>query len=141
MTTVLLVDDDPAVVARNVAAISAAGHQVEVATTSAEALASVRRAMPAAVVLEGLLDDGTARFGLARMLSAAHPDLPLIVLTRADDVLTHGERAGQDRDGGWLPVHRFLQKPVMPEVLAHEVEHVIDELSAIRGARMPAFTP
>jgi CheY-like chemotaxis protein len=134
MTTVLLVDDDPAVVARNAAELTSAGHQVEVAATTAEALASVRRTVPGVVVLEGLLDGGRAGFELARTLSAAYPDLPLIMLTRADEVLSPAERAGQDRDGGWLPVHRYLEKPVMPQVLVYEVEHLLHELASEHAA-------
>lgn len=132
MSTVLLVDDDAEVTARNSAALTASGHRVEVATTTGEALAAVREALPDAVVLEGLLDGGRAGFELARTLSATDPHLPLIMLTRADETLSPEERAEQDRDGGWLPVHRFLEKPVMPEVLVYEVEHLVHELEASR---------
>ncbi len=127
MARVLLVDDDAAVLARNSAALVASGHHVETATTSADALASVRRTGPDVIVLEGMLDGGFRGFDLARTLAAEFPRLPLIMLTGADEVLTPQERADQDRDGGWLPVQRFLQKPVMPEVLVDEVEHLVPE--------------
>lgn len=132
MARVLLVDDDAAVLARNSAALAAAGHQVETATSSADALAAVRRTSPDVIVLEGLLDGGFRGFDLARTLAAESPSVPLIMLTRADEVLTPQERADQDRDGGWLPVQRFLQKPVMPEVLVDEVEHVLPEPALAR---------
>jgi len=127
MTRVLLVDDDATVLARNSAALVAAGHDVETATTSADALTAVRRTSPDVIVLEGLLDGGFRGFDLARTLAAEFPGIPRIMLTRADEVLTPQERADQDRDGGWLPVQRFLQKPVMPEVLVDEVEHLVPE--------------
>jgi DNA-binding NtrC family response regulator len=130
MTTVLLVDDDPTVVSSNAAALAAAGHVTRVATTSIAALVAIHEAVPDAVVLEGLLDGGRAGFELARRLFAGYPGLPLIMLTRADDVLPTAERSAQDRDGGWLPVHRFLEKPVMPEVLVYEVEHLLHELGS-----------
>jgi CheY-like chemotaxis protein len=130
MSTVLLVDDDQVTVARNSAALAAAGHRVAVASTTAEAIASIRHMVPDIVILEGLLDGTTAGFDLARALASSHPDLPLIMLTRADDVLSPRERADQDRDGGWLPVQRYLEKPVMPEVLADEVEHLVHEPAA-----------
>jgi CheY-like chemotaxis protein len=132
MSTVLLVDDDQVTVARNGAALAAAGHRVAVASTTSEAIASIRHTVPDIVVLEGLLDGATAGFDLARALASSHPDLPLIMLTRADDVLSPRERAHQDRDGGWLPVQRYLEKPVMPEVLADEVEHLVHEPVAAR---------
>ena len=127
MTTVLLVDDDESVVARNAAELIAAGFDVETATTSAGALEQVRRDLPDVVVLEGLLDGGQAGFDLARTLARTYRHLPLMMVTDADRVLSPGERALQDRDGGWIPVSRYMAKPVMPEVLASEVEHLLHE--------------
>ena len=46
------------------------------------------------------------------------------MLTRADEHLTVQERAEQDRDG-WLPVQRYLEKPVSTDVLAYEVDHLL----------------
>lgn len=132
MTRVLLVDDDIATTTPNRAAMVAAGLEVEVATTTHEALEALRRGAPDAVVLEGLLDGGRGGFDLARTLSTTHPDVPLVMVTRADEVLTPAERAEQDRDDGWLPVHRYLEKPVIPEVLAHEVEHLVHEMAGDR---------
>jgi len=125
MTRVLLVDDDATVLARNSAALAAAGHDVELATTAVDALAAVRRASPDVIVLEGVLDGAFRGFDLARTLAADLPTVPLAMLTHADEMLTPQERADQDHDGGWLPVQRYLQKPVMPEVLVDVVEHLV----------------
>jgi DNA-binding response OmpR family regulator len=132
MTRVLLVDDDAAVTAPNRTALMAAGFDVEVATSTTEALGAIGHAAPDLVVLEGLLDGGWAGFDLARSLSSTHPGLPLVMLTRADDELTPPARATQDHDGGWLPVDRFLEKPVAPEVLAAEVGQLLHEMAADR---------
>lgn len=132
MTRVLLVDDDAAAATPERAAMIAAGFEVEVATTTHEALEALRHGAPDAVVLEGLLDGGRGGFELARTLSTTHPDLPLVMVTRADETLTPDERAEQDRDDGWLPVHRYLEKPVIPEVLASEVEHLLRQMAADR---------
>ncbi len=134
MTRVLLVDDDPSTVARNIDALSAAGIEVSTATTSRGAIEVLQASHPDIVVLEGILDGGWAGFTLARTLARSFPDLPLIMLTRADDVLTPAALARQDRDGGWLPVDRYLEKPVMPEVLAAEIEHVLHGRAVAAGA-------
>jgi DNA-binding response OmpR family regulator len=127
MAHILLVDDDADLVSRNMAALVADGHAVSVAETTSEALDAARRDRPDAVVLEAMLDGGLAGFDLARTFAREFPALPLLMVTHADEVLTTGERQGQDRDGGWIPVERYLEKPVMPDVLVYELDHLLHE--------------
>jgi DNA-binding response OmpR family regulator len=125
MANILLVDDEPNVAARNAAALEADGHSVAVVSTAAEAAKSAHRDVPDLVVLEGMLDPDFAGFDLARSLAHDFPTLPLIMLTRADEHLSARARSGQDRDGGWLPVQRYLEKPVSTDVLVYEVDHLL----------------
>jgi len=124
MGRILLVDDDPDVVAGNVVALEASGYTVATASTTSEARAAIGRETPDVVVLEAMLDGATAGFDLARSLAHEFPELPLIMLSRVDEHLSAAERASQDRDDGWMPVQRFMEKPVAPEVLVYEVDHL-----------------
>jgi CheY-like chemotaxis protein len=124
MAHILLVDDDPAVVAANSAALEANGHTVATVDSAAAAAAAVAHTVPDAVVLEAMLDGAYAGFDLARALARDFPTLPLIMLTRADEHLSAAQRRAQDRDG-WLPVARFMEKPVATDVLVYEVDHVL----------------
>jgi CheY-like chemotaxis protein len=119
------VDDDPDVVAGNATAIETLGHSVSASSNTAEAAELVRREVPDLVVLEAFLDGGFSGIELARSLAEDYPNLPLIMLTRADEHLTQEELAQQDRDGGWIPVQRYLAKPVLTDVLAYEIEHLL----------------
>jgi DNA-binding response OmpR family regulator len=125
MANILLVDDDSTVAAGNVAALEADGHSVAVVSTVGEASDAAHRAVPDLIVLEGMLDGTFAGFDLARSLAHDFPTLPLIMLTRADEHLSAQERSAQDRDGGWLPVQRYLEKPVSTDVLVYEVDHLL----------------
>jgi CheY-like chemotaxis protein len=127
MARILLVDDDPEVAATNAETIETLGHSVELTSTPAEAAAAVRRETPDLVVLEAIFGGKFTGMELARSLAETHPDLPMIMLTRADEQLSSEELARQDRDGGWLPVNRYLEKPVMDDVLAYEVEHLLPD--------------
>ncbi len=124
MANILLVDDDRQVAAANAAALTANGHTVATATTTAEAAAAVATAVPDAVILEAMLDGAFAGLDFARTLAHDHPTLPLIMLTRADDHLSASERRRQDRDG-WLPVVRYMEKPVSADVLLYELDHAL----------------
>ncbi len=127
MGRILVVDDDPSAVAGAVDALGAQGFDVDVACTAAEGLEAARRLRPDAVVLEGVLDGGLGGFGRARRLADEFPALPLVMVTRADELLSPADLRRQDVDGGWLPVARYLEKPVMPAVLADEVGHLVGE--------------
>jgi len=124
MGRILLVDDDPNVVEDNASALEASGHTVTTASTTSEARAAIGRETPDLVVLEAMLDGATAGFDLARSLASENPALPLIMLSRIDEHLTAGERDSQDHHD-WMPVQRFMDKPVAPEVLAYEVSHLV----------------
>lgn len=127
MAHILLVDDDEDLVTRQTMTFEAGGHAVTVAETTAQAIEAARRNPPDAVVLEAMLDGGQAGFDLARTFAREYPALPLLMVTRADEVLTTSQRDSQDRDGGWLPVDRYLEKPVMPDVLLYLVNHALHE--------------
>jgi two-component system, OmpR family, response regulator RstA len=125
MAHILLVDDDPEVVAVNTEAIQAAGHSVTTAADATEAVEAVRETTPDLVVLEAILGDEFAGVDLAHELADNYPGLPLIMLTRADEELSAEQIASQDTDEGWVPVARYLAKPVLGDVLTYEIEHLL----------------
>jgi DNA-binding response OmpR family regulator len=86
------------------------------------------------VVLEAMLDGATLGFDLARTLARECPALPLIMLSRVDEVIPARVLEAQDRDDGWLPVARFMEKPVAPEVLVYEVDHLLPVAHGAAGA-------
>jgi CheY-like chemotaxis protein len=125
MAHILLVDDDPEVVAGNAEAIESLGYSVCCTSTPAEAIASMLEEKPDLVVLEAIFGGEFSGFDFAHELAQSHPDLPLIMLTKADEEFSPEEMAGQDRDGAWVPVQRYLAKPVLSDVLTYEIEHLL----------------
>jgi CheY-like chemotaxis protein len=126
MAHILLVDDDPIAVATNTEAIETLGHSVTSTSTTAEAIKFVRTDTPDLVVMEAVLGGKFGGLDLARAIATDYPDLPLIMLTQADQRLTNHDLASQDREG-WIPVSRYLEKPVMTDVLADEIDHLLPE--------------
>ncbi len=128
MAHILLIDDDVDLVEMNRLALQAAGHEVSTAFSAADGRQAVERTKPDLVVLDVMMEHFTAGFELSHELSKAHPELPMIMLTGVDEYMDDAMRASQDRDGGWMPVHRFMEKPVAAAVLVHEVEALLDEV-------------
>lgn len=101
---VWVVDDDRGVRFVLATALREAGHAVREFGSAAEALAALRDGVPALIFTDVRMpgdDDGLA---LLRKLRAAHPGLPVIVMSAYTDVAS---TAGAFRGGAW----EFLSKP------------------------------
>lgn len=123
MANILLVDDDEDLIEMNRTVLSRRGHNVTVAYSAAEAWKAVEDLQPDAAVLDVMMEEATVGFELARRLHTRFPALPMIMLTgiRKEMKLAYTF----EPDETWLPVRKFLEKPVNPRVLADEVEKLL----------------
>lgn len=129
--TILLVDDDVDFLAIYTMALEAAGYAVIVAHDGAEAMAAMQQQLPDLVVLDVMMRTPEEGFELARALRRDERTraLPLVMLTSVNAV---NEAQGHplrlrdtDRDDWWLPVDRFLDKPIKPERLISVVREIV----------------
>jgi DNA-binding response OmpR family regulator len=125
-THILVVDDDVDLSERHRAVLEAAGHQVSAAYSAAEGRIAIDALRPGLVILDVMMERFDAGFELARWMAKAHPEIPILMLTGVDDHLDDGALAAQDHDG-WLPVHRYVEKPLAPAVLVEAVDHLLHE--------------
>ena len=125
--TVLLVDDDIDFVLANRTALEAAGYQVIVAHNSNDGMKLARENHVDVAVLDVMMDTPEEGFILARNLRKEEKtkDIPLLMLTSVNEV---NRKAGypykftdHDRDEMWLPIDKFLDKPIKPQQLAEAV--------------------
>jgi len=124
MARIFLVDDDVDLVAMNKAVLETKGHEVEVAFNGDEARAALAAARPDVAVLDVMMEDTTAGFRLARDIHAQCPGLPMLMLTgirEAENIKFQFEP-----DETWLPVAKFVEKPITPDALAAEVEALLN---------------
>lgn len=122
-TRVLLVDDDIDFLEINRMTLERAGFEVVTADTGDEGFAVASTSKVDVAVLDVMMDTPTEGFELARKLRQheATKRIPLLMLT---SVNTENEAIGsyvrftdRDRDKEWLPVDRFVDKPIKPEEL------------------------
>lgn len=125
--TVLLVDDDVDLLDINRITLEAEGFDVVTAENGGDAMriATTRRVDVA--ILDVMMTTPTEGFLLARALRQDErtKHIPLLMLT---SVNAEHEAQGsslrltdRDRDAQWLPVDRFVDKPVKPEDLVSMV--------------------
>ncbi|MFZ0121482.1 MAG: response regulator transcription factor [Pseudonocardiaceae bacterium] len=82
---VLVVDDEPNILALLCASLRLSGFEVHAADSGARALRTIAHTVPDIVVLDVMLPDCDG-FTLARQLRAAHGELPVLFLTARDGV-------------------------------------------------------
>lgn len=127
MAHLLLVDDDIQLLEANTIVLSANGHQVTHAHSGAEAREVLQKIKPDLVVLDVMMEDFDSGFELAKHISAAFPDLPMIMLTGVYEYMDDAWKQAFDEDKSWLPVHRFMEKPVSPTVLLYEIDSLLKD--------------
>lgn len=124
MATILLIDDDVDLVEMNSVVLSHRGHEVLKAYSASEARKQLDGgARPDVVVLDVMMEEVSAGFDLAREIHEKFPDLPTIMLSGVQAATGVPFRFKPDET--WLPVVRFLDKPVAPAALANEIEQLL----------------
>lgn len=127
MAHVLLVDDDVQLLEANTIVLSANKHRVSHAHSGAEAREFLKGTLPDIVVLDVMMEDFDSGFELAKHISVSHPELPMIMLTGVYEYMDDAWKQAFDEDKSWLPVHRFMEKPVSPTVLLYEIEALLKD--------------
>jgi len=127
MAHVLLVDDDINLLEANAIVLSANRQQVTQAHSGAEARELLIKVRPDIVVLDVMMEDFDSGFELAKHISVSYPNLPMIMLTGVYEYMDDAWKQAFDEDKSWLPVHRFMEKPVSPTVLLYEIESLLKD--------------
>jgi CheY-like chemotaxis protein len=107
--SILVVDDDPSILAVVTEILDLEGYPVRTAANGAEALRAVEESPPALVLLDMRMPvlDG---WGFADALRARGVDLPIVVMTAAQDARRWSEEIG---------AHGYLAKPFeLPDLLS-----------------------
>ena len=122
---VMLVDDDPLFLDENRAMFEVHGYKVSVAYNGVECLTMARSEQPDAIVLDAAMPFLSDGFRVSRELreSELTKHIPQLMVTCINERL--GENFG--RDDMWLPVDRFIEKPIGPRQLLDEVEKLLNE--------------
>jgi CheY-like chemotaxis protein len=124
MSHVLLIDDDDDVIQLNRMTLQAKGHEVSAAHSAQEGWDALAAARPDVVVLDVMMEEFNAGFTLAQDIAIKYPRLPMIMLTGVREHMSSAWRFTPGEDSAWIPVQRFMEKPVEPNQLLRAVEEV-----------------
>ena len=123
MATLLLVDDDADIQEANRTVLEAHGHKVTLAFSAAEARTALQKTVPDLVMLDVMMEKTDAGFEASRDIRAAYPDLPILMVTSIHEHVDKNMRFAPDDT--WLPVTKFVEKPLPPAKLVAEVDALL----------------
>lgn len=122
MAHILLIDDDAGLVDANKLVLEAKGYEVSVAFTGDEAWKLLEKRQPDLMVMDVMMEEFTSGFTLAEDVHIKFPNIPILMLTGVQEHMRSDWKFDKDKDANWLPVCRFLAKPIAPTKLADEIE-------------------
>jgi CheY-like chemotaxis protein len=118
MASVMIVDDDPDVLATLAAVLERAGHEVTRAASGLAALALLDEGKAADLLLTDVVMPGLNGFNLARMVNMRRPAVKILYLTGFH------ESAVTMKDVG-SRLGKLLTKPILPDELRKEVDDAL----------------
>lgn len=133
---VLVVDDDPDIVATSRIVLESNGYEVQTAANGKEALDILARVRPDVMLLDVMMASDTEGFDLAFKLrqDPEFKDLPIIMLTAfLDKVRTEGPGPFEFILGEQWPVEWLFEKPLDTKKLLAKIEAILKSRQGAPG--------
>ena len=122
---ILIIDDDPDIVDAMSLVLQTKGYEVDYAYDGPEGINKVHAARPDLIVLDVMMATVDEGFQISYQLKN-DPQLakiPVLIATAVGQVTKF--QFDRDRDGDFLPVEGYIEKPIKPDVLIETVERLL----------------
>jgi DNA-binding response OmpR family regulator len=120
---ILIVDDDPDIVATVRIVLEREGYAVDSAPSMADGLVKLGESQPDLVILDVMMEEPDAGLLFARQVRRDGNAIPILMLTSVN--LTLGLQIGKDEE--IVPVDEFVEKPIDPTTLVEKVRWLLEE--------------
>lgn len=125
MKRILCIDDDRDVIESYQAILTQEGYDVAVAFDGDTGLREAKSHKPDLIILDVMMKSSTEGFHVAYALraDAALQEVPILMLTAVSS--EWNMKFDKDKDGSFLPVDAFVDKPVAPNSLLSSVKRLL----------------
>jgi CheY-like chemotaxis protein len=128
---IVTIDDDPDVLDVLRIALEANNYEVHAASSGAEGLKVVKQVRPDLIILDVMMDTVTEGFHVSYELRSQDPKseyhefskIPIIMLTAISQKM--GMKFSPEKDGEYLPIDEFVEKPIRIESLLEKVKKLL----------------
>jgi CheY-like chemotaxis protein len=130
---IVTIDDDPDILEVLRIALEANNYEVHAASNGAEGLKVIKQVRPDLVILDVMMDTITEGFHVSYELRSQDPKseyhefskVPIIMLTAIAQKT--GMKFSPERDGEYLPIDEFVEKPIRIESLMEKVKKLLSK--------------
>lgn len=124
MAKIVCVDDDKDILETLEVILEGKGHQVFIATNGKDGVKLVKEVKPALVIMDVMMDDFTDGFHAVYDIRKDETVkfTPVMMLTSVNQ---HSNQKFSEKDGEYLPVDMFIEKPVKPKEFLSKVEALL----------------
>ena len=126
MAYVLIVDDDTDFAGAVSTLLKSHGHETDAETDAEKAVDRIGHVSDAVILDVMFPENDTAGFDVARAIRRNFGGLPVVLLTAVNNTFPLGF-SNKDRDGTWLPVAEFMEKPVDLNRLCEKIDKLVDK--------------
>ena len=128
---IVTIDDDPDILDVLRIALEANGYEVHAASNGVDGLRIVKEVHPDLIILDVMMDTITEGFQVSYQLRSQDPKseyqefskVPIIMLTSISQKT--GMAFSPEKDGEYLPIDEFVEKPLRVESLLEKVKRLI----------------
>ncbi|MFZ7113695.1 MAG: response regulator transcription factor [Desulfatiglandales bacterium] len=128
---ILIIDDDPDLVESVRITLEANNYQVFSAGNGTEGLKMVKEVNPDLIILDVMMDSITEGFQVSQKIRSRDPhsefkdyaQIPILMITGVSQKMNMD--FSPDKDGDYLPVNEFVEKPIRLEALLEKIKHLI----------------
>jgi CheY-like chemotaxis protein len=127
MAKILLVDDDQDFVTINRIVLEKHGYDIEEANDPDTAWEKIKTWKPDLICLDVMMPTGTEGFHFAYKVrkEESSKNIPILMITSIHDKSDF--RFSPEKDGEFLPVQEFVEKPIQPKELLQKVNDLLKE--------------
>lgn len=126
MTKILCIDDDNDILESLKTILETDGYDVEVATNLKVGLEKAKKIIPDLLIVDVMMDTDTDGFHLTYNIRNDNSlkYKPILMLTSINQKSNF--KFNPETDGEYLPVDKFIEKPVKPKVLIESVKYLLN---------------
>ena len=125
---ILIIDDDPDLVESVRITLEANNYQVFSAGNGTEGLKLVKEVNPDLIILDVMMDSITEGFQVSQKIRSRDPQsefkdyaqIPILMITAVSQKMDM--KFSPDKDGDYLPVNEFVEKPIRLEALLEKIK-------------------
>ncbi|OGR64628.1 MAG: hypothetical protein A2X30_04260 [Elusimicrobia bacterium GWB2_63_16] len=124
MAKIICIDDDKDILDTCEVVLQGVGHTVVTAINGKEGFEKASKLQPDLIVLDVMMDDPTEGFATAQKFRRTETlrYVPILMLTSVNE--TSPQKFGE-KDGEFLPVDAFMEKPIKPKEFLVKVKELL----------------